>query len=350
MNTIDYKPLYEIIRGSLRESLHFGAAAVVDAEGHLVASLGNAQLVTFLRSSSKPIQLIPFIESDGDTYFGFTEQEVAILAASHSGTPDHVRILQSIQSKINISEDQLLCGTHFPMHVPSADQIKVKGQNSSANHHNCSGKHSGMLALAQLNHWTTENYISPDHPVQQTIIQTFSEMTSVLIEDIILGTDGCSVPVFAIPLYNAALAYARLACPDSLDKPREKACEKITHAMTAYPEMVAGPDRFDTDLMNCLGTKLFCKSGAEAFFAMGIKKGALSQGSPALGITIKVSDGDSNNRAIPGIALEILNQLGLLDASAAENLSRYWPRTQLTNSRGLVVGFGQPNFTLERTL
>lgn len=215
-----YEPVYEVTRGEIVESVHFGALAVVDADGRLIASRGSAEAFAYLRSTAKPFQALPLIEAGGVERFGFTQAEIALMCASHSGTDEHADVAASIQSKVDVGELDLMCGVHPPMHEPTAAKLRDAGQQPTPNRHNCSGKHSGMLALAQLNGWPVQHYIDPIHPVQQQILQTLAEMCDYPMEEVELGIDGCSVPNFALPLRAAAHGFARLCDPRGLPEKR----------------------------------------------------------------------------------------------------------------------------------
>lgn len=334
-----YVPLVELTRGSIVESIHYGAVVVSDSAGKMLFSLGDPGIVTFLRSSAKPFQALPFVERGGVEHFGLTQQELAIMCASHHGTDAHVKVIESIQRKIGVTVDDLLCGIQPSSDSETAKRMLINNEVNSPLRHNCSGKHSGMLAHALLRGFPTADYINPAHPVQQTIIQTFSEMTGVPVAQIILGTDGCSAPVFAIPMSNAALAFALLADPSTLPEPRQSALRQIFSAMTAYPEMVAGPTGFDTILMKVGRGKILSKGGAEGYHALALLPGACEVDSPAYGITIKISDGDQSRpeRARPVVAIEVLRRLGALDAEQVNELSAFAARP-IYNWRHIPVG------------
>ena len=341
-----YLPLIEITRGGIVESVHYGAIAIVDVLGNIIASYGNLDSATFMRSSAKPFQVLPFVQAGGIEHFGLELEDLALMCGSHSGTPDHTRVASSIQQKIGCSEKDLLCGVHTPFHRPSADSLRLSGQTPTPNHHNCSGKHSGMLAFARLNNDDIGNYIDLDHPVQQNIIKTLGEKCQCQQEEIIIGIDGCSVPNFAVPLHKAALGYAKLCDPGQFSPNRIHACRKITTAMTSHPFMVAGPDRFDTRVMEVGGDKIISKAGAEGFQALGLITDALHPGSPALGIAIKIADGDIYNRARPVVALEVLRQLGAFTPDQLSQLSEYDFRP-IHNNRDIEVGEIRPYFVLD---
>ncbi|MBN1536374.1 MAG: asparaginase [Anaerolineales bacterium] len=356
-----YFPMLELTRGEARpdgaypnietvESIHYGAAAVVDAHGNTLAWYGDPQTVTFLRSSAKPFQAMPFFERGGQEHYQLDPCQIAILCSSHSGTDDHMNTVQSIQVKAGINESDLLCGTHPVFDPVTAKALRERHEKPTPNRHNCSGKHTGMLAFARMQNQPIENYLDPQHPIQKTILSTFADMVRFPEEEIALGTDGCSAPVFAIPLYNAALGFARLCDPHNgqvSPSARVDACQLITTAMTSNPDMVAGPGRFDTLLMQAYQGKVLSKAGAEAFQALGIMPGVLHSGSPGIGIAYKISDGDNTGRARRAVGLEILRQLGLLAMIDIQPLTEFGPEYPIFNWRKLKVGRAQPCFALQ---
>ena len=354
-----YVPLVETTRGGIVESIHYGAIAVCDATGALLASVGDPDAVVYLRSSSKPFQVLPLVEGGGMERFNLNERELAVMCASHSGTDEHVAVISGIQRKLGVSPADLLCGTHTPGDPRTAERMFRNGEENSTLRHNCSGKHTGMLAQALLYGEPIEEYIDPRHPVQQRILRAFSEMTGVPLEEIILGTDGCSAPVFAVPLRAAAFAFARLADPSNLPEPRRAALQRIFKAMTSHPDIVAGPDTFDTSLMSACRGRVLTKGGAEGYQALAVLPAA---GSGALGITLKISDGDlaqidrgariatiahdGGGRARSTAAVEAVRQLGVLNAAQLEALHDFAPRAQY-NWRRIQVGEIRPVFSLE---
>jgi L-asparaginase II len=343
----NFLPLVEVTRGTIVESVHWGVVAVVDASGRLVASFGDVHTISYLRSTAKPFQALPFVEMGGVEKFGLTDRELAVMCASHSGTDEHVKVLRGIHAKVGISEENLLCGMHPSYHEPTAKAMQMRGEPVSPFRHNCSGKHTGMLAHARLKGYPIEDYINPSHPVQKNIFRVFAEMTDFPQEKFGMGIDGCSAPVFAVPLYNAALAFARLCDPTGLAAERAVACRKITRAMSTNPDMVAGPDRFDTLLMEVAKGRLVAKGGAEAYQGIGVLPGAMGPGSPALGITLKIADGDHGGRAVATVAMEVMRQLGVLSADELAELKQF-DRRPIYNWRHFEVGEIRPCFSLNR--
>ncbi len=341
----EYQAVVEATRGEVVESVHFGALTIVDSDGKLLASYGDPMAVSCLRSSSKPLQILQFVEDGGVEKYGITEKELSVMCASHSGTDDHAETVASIQRKIGASESDLLCGTHYPIDKATTERMRKLDQVPTPNQHNCSGKHSGMLANAKLHGFDIQEYIREDHPLQKMILKTFAEMCGVEVDEVKLGIDGCSVPVFAIPMYNTALGFARLANPEHLSEKRAIACRKITHAMMTHPFMVAGPNRFDTALMEAAGGRIFCKGGAEGYQGIGILPGTLPGQEKGIGISIKISDGDNGGRARPVIAMKLFRELGLVDDAFYASMAGY-DRRPIYNWRHFEVGELRPCFEL----
>ena len=356
-----YAPIFELTRGNIVETLHYGSLAVVDAHGKLLAWWGDPFAVTYLRSSAKPFQVLPFLEQGGGRFYSLSSQEIALMCASHSGTDEHMAVLRSIQARAGVQESDLRCGVHPLSHKPTIEAMRQRGEALSPNRNNCSGKHTGMLAFAGMRGLSKEGYLDPSHPVQQDILHIFAEMCSLPAGQVAVGVDGCSAPNFAVPLYHAALAYARLCDPTAGEvapHARLEACQSVTDAMLSYPEMVGGPDSFDTRLMRVLEKRLVCKGGAEGYLAMGLLPDALYTGSAALGIVLKVSDGDLAGhsrpagdplgRVRPAVALELLRQLGALSPVQLAALAEYGPAFTLQNWANITIGQGRPCFELER--
>lgn len=349
------QPLFEVTRGELVESVHYGSIAVVDSTGRLIASYGDPSTVAFLRSSAKPFQALPFVERGGVEYFGFTPRELSVSCASHEGSDLHVQTVQGIQKKIGVGEDALQCGIHMPGDVDAFKSLIRDDRQPTPNQNNCSGKHTAMLAHAKMRDLPLENYLDLDHPIQQDILAAFAEMAGLPTGEVKLGTDGCSAPNFAIPLYNAAFAMARLCDPRKLADTRASACRKITSAMTTYPEMVSAYQEFDEQLMRVGEGKIVCKRGAEGYQIIGLLPDVLRPDSPGVGIALKVSDGDASrtaldlthsNRVRPAVTLEILRQLGALSAEQQQALAVFGPVRPIKNHRGIVTGQSRPAFEL----
>ena len=345
MEAGDCVPLVEVTRGNIVESVHFGAYYVVNSWGREIACGGNPQLLTFPRSSMKPFQALPFIERGGNSAFDLTGQEIAIMCASHAGTDLHIKVLKKMQEKIGVREADLACGSAWPHDAQTRQIMKMEGEKPSPLRHNCSGKHTGMLAHARLRNLDKEKYLDPNHPVQVSIRQVLGEMVGLSPAEMPLGIDGCSAPVYAIPLKNMAQAVANFADPIQLDPERGKACQKITTAMMHNPVMIAGKGMFDTELMSLVPGKVFSKGGAEGYQIVGIMPGVIEEGSPGIGIAVKIADGDRGSRARSCVILTILSALGALSEKDLALMTGFGS-VPILNARKLVVGHVQACFTL----
>jgi len=350
-----FQPIFELTRGQIVESTHLGAIAVVDSHGNSLASYGDPQTVAFLRSSAKPFQVLPFVERGGVEQYGFTERELALACASHEGTDEHVRVARSILEKAGVDESALLCGAHMPGDVEVYRRLIKRDEAPTPIRNNCSGKHASMLAHAKMRNLPLDTYLESDHPIQQDILASFAEMCLLPSNQVHLGIDGCSAPNFAVPLFNSALAYARLTDPHDLPENRADSCRAVTSAMTAHPEMISSATEFDCRLMQVGAGKIVCKRGAEGYQAIGLLPGAIDADSPGIGIAIKIMEGDLGQRRLdlsaytrvrPAVALEILKQLGALNDAQLDALAEFGPVNPLTNHRGIVVGESRPVFTL----
>lgn len=346
-------PLLELIRGSVVEATHSGSIAVVSADGSLLKQKGDPNTVAFLRSSAKPFQALPFIESGGAEHYGYTPAEIALSCASHNIAQMHLDTVAAMQTRIGIEESNLQCGPHLPDDPDKLREVIQHATPLSANFNNCSGKHTSMLAFAKMRGLPLENYLANEHPIQQEILATIAEMCMIEKKDIQIGIDGCSAPNFAMPLFHAAYGMARLCDPTDLSPARAEACQKITNAMTSHSEMVSGFGEFDCELMKVAEGKVITKRGAEGFQIIGIKPGVVHE--RGVGIAIKVTDGDKTStdndlhtraRVRPPVTLEILRQLGALTEAQMQALSRFGPERVLKNLAGLVTGKMIPVFKL----
>lgn len=347
------QPLLELIRGSIVESRHLGSIAIVDSNGTLLHSYGDPYTVAFLRSSAKPFQCLPFVEQGGVEFFGFTESELAISCASHETSQLHLDIVHSLQLKIGLDENQLLCGPHLPSDAKKLKEVIQQNIKPTPNFNNCSGKHTMMLAFAKMRGLSLDDYLDMKHPIQVDILNTISEMCMIDKNKIELGVDGCSAINFAMPLYNAALGMARFCDVNELTTSRAVACNKIISAMLAHPEMISNYGEFDCELMKASNNKVITKRGAEGFQIIGIMPNVINK--HGVGIAFKVEDGDSSgindnlvssSRVRPAVTLEILRQLNVLDDSELKSLSNFGPQKVLKNYAGLITGASKPIFEL----
>lgn len=329
-----------VYRGEQVESSHLGHIAVVDFAGTLLYSFGDPHRMTYARSSMKPLQAIPVVETGAADRFGFEPADLSLCCASHSGEPRHRTRALSMLARAGQPEATLQCGTHVPRHEESYKELIREGKPLTPVFSNCSGKHSGMIATATHMGEDVTTYHLPEHPVQQRILDVVEDITGYPKEKINLGVDGCGVPVHQLPLAHYAWAFAKLAKPEVIANPeRRKAVERITAAMTAHPEMVGGENRYCTDLMTAFAGRIVGKAGAESVYCLGDRQ-------TGLGIAVKIEDGGP--RAINPVVNEVLRQLGIGTDGPLEALAEY-TNPPIKNMSGNVVGRIETPFLLAKT-
>jgi L-asparaginase II len=342
-------PLLQVRRGGSVESVHRGSVAVVGEDGRLLAAAGDPRWPVFLRSAAKPVQLVPFLAGGGERRFGLSTEEIALAAASHGGEPFHTRVAAAMLARGGFTTADLHCGAHPPKHEETARALALRREEPSPLHNNCSGKHAAMLLACRLFGEDAETYYRPEHPLQKRILSVLSRLAGVPVARIGLAVDGCSVPVFRIPLWNLALLYARLkGARVPGETPRAFAARmRIVGAMTEAPEMVAGTGRFTTNLMRAFGGGILAKEGAEGVYAVGIARSLARSlsGTASVGIAVKIEDGAERGR--DAVTVEVLRQLGLASGTRLAALRRL-ARRPVKNVRGDVVGDLKTVFRLDR--
>ncbi len=326
MRTLDLDVV--VTRGSAVESRHVVHAAVVAADGTLLASSGSADLIAHWRSCAKPLQVYPFVEAGHLQSLGWGDAELALACASHGGEDEHVAIAESMLRSIGLGEADLACGPHEPLTLRGTAQLRARGQAPGRLHNNCSGKHAAMLAAAQANGWATAGYEVPTHPLQVSIRQRLQPWTGLDTGSINIATDGCGVPVFILSLRQMALAYARLsrAAGDSA------VASRILGAMGTRPFLVGGTDRFDTVLMEETGGAIIAKIGAEGVHTVLLRD-------RGIGFAIKVADGQA--RAQYPAVLRLLQHLDALPGTLPTRLHDLLVTT-IHDTRGHAVGSIRP--------
>lgn len=279
----------EVTRGAVVEARHVVHGVVV-RDGRIELAVGDAALVTYLRSSAKPIQALPVVRARPD----LDGEEIALMCASHMAAPDQLAVVRRLLADAPATEDELECG-------PAPTRIE----------HNCSGKHAGFLALCRARDWPTPGYRLLEHPCQQAMLAEVAEAAGVDASSLTIGVDGCGVPTFGLPLERAAHAYTRLASLEG--------GEHVVRAMRAHPELLRGPVATDALMIRELDGWV-AKGGAEGLFCAASSDG--------LGLALKAVDGAF--RAIQPALAHVLGALGLEAGPLAE--------TPVTNSLGEVVG------------
>jgi L-asparaginase II len=319
--------LAEVTRGQTVESRHLGAFCVIGPGGKVLASLGDIEAPIFPRSAIKAFQALPLLETGAADRYGFTDEEIALCVSSHNGEPDHVRVARSMLAKAGVSETDYECGSHWPYDMPALHDMITKGETPHDVHNNCSGKHAGMLAFAKASGADVKGYVGIDHPVQQAVAKAMGEICDVDLKNQAWGIDGCSVPTWAIPLKKLALGFQRFASGDDLSDTRKAACARITRAARAHPFMVAGTERFCTDLMKAV-PRMFVKTGAEGVFCGAV---------PHAGIGLAVKCDDGAHRASEAATAAILVGLDCWTNEERAILQGF-TRQPITSRKGVEVG------------
>ena len=328
--------LAQATRGATVESVHYGSVAVVDRDGRLLAAAGDPTFVTMTRSALKPFQAMPFVAAGGPARFGFSKAQVALLCASHSGEPRHVDAVADMLSRAGNSASDLRCGTHAPGFYEVLGDVPPPPPYSPLAH-NCSGKHSGMLAYCVQCGLPRDSYLDEQHPLQQAIRRAVAHFTATPEAQLGTGIDGCSAPNYAVALERLAQAFARLAA-DHVDAEYGNAPRVLADAMTAHPEMVSGERRSDLELTEAGRGDWVCKIGAEGVQGIGLRDAGV-------GVAIKIVDG--NRRALRPVIAAVLDQLGLLDAARRAALAD-WFEPPLRNYRGILTGRLQSTVVLDK--
>jgi L-asparaginase II len=266
--------LVEATRGGIVESAHCGAIAVVDARGAPVCAIGDTTRPVFARSAVKVLQALPLVASGAADAFKLGDEELALACASHNGEARHVAVAAGVLAKAGLDAGALECGAHWPQHEVAQRELAASGIALTALHNNCSGKHAGFLCVGCLMARAqgrdarefVRGYVRPEHPVMREITVSLQDATGCDLSRAPMGTDGCSIPTFGIPLQQLALAFAKVATGVGLSTERAAAAARLRRAVASVPFYVAGSGRFDTRVMQRLGERVFCKVGAEGVF------------------------------------------------------------------------------------
>lgn len=328
----------KVTRGALVESIHRGDIAVVNSKGELLYSLGDPYKLTYMRSAAKPIQTLDVILSGAAQKFSFTDKEISIMCSSHYGEDFHRRTVKNILSKIGLGVDNLLCGSTLSLNREYAEKLLWNRVEINPLYTDCSGKHCGILSICVLKGYNIDSYNLPQHPVQKEIKKIVSKVCSVKEESMVLGIDGCTVPIFGMPLYNMALGFCKMANSNLFEERYKNAADRVFKAMTKAPEMVAGTGGFCTELMKNTGGKLIGKLGAEGIYCIGVKD-------MDLGIAIKIEDG--NTRALWPTAVKCLEDLEVLTEEEKIALNNFKIKDNVNNIKG-KVGEIFPDFSLNK--
>src|SRR5438128_99125 len=280
-------------RNGVVEARHLVHAVAV-RNGVVVAEAGDGGLVCFMRSASKPLQAVPLARAreDLDTH------DLAIASASHRANDEQLDAVRRLLAKAPADEEELEVGLQ-------------EGRPQTKLHHNCSGKHAGMLALCRARGWDATGYRLAGHPVQDACLAVHAETAAAGADELPTAVDGCGVVTYALPLERMAHAYSRLRQLDGGGR--------VADAMRAHPDLVAGPGSADTEVMRALPGWI-AKGGAEGLLC--------AAGPEGTGVALKAADGAW--RAIAPAAAEFFRRLGL-EVDALRTVP-------VENSRHEVVG------------
>jgi len=327
--------LVETWRGETIESFHRGALAVVDADGALVASLGDIERPIFPRSAVKALQALPLVASGAADTFGLPDEALAMACASHGGEPAHTQRVSATLAAAGLDADALECGAHWPSHEATTRAMVRDGASISALHNNCSGKHAGFLCLGCVidegkdARGFLRGYIDPGHPAMRVVTAALQATTGFNPGDAPRAIDGCSIPTFGIPLRRLALGFARFGSGVGLSAEHAVAAQRLRQAVARAPFYVAGTGRFDTRVMERLGARVFCKVGAEGVYCAAFPD-------RGIGIALKIDDGGPARAAETAMAALIEGALRLDDGGA--RFMRSLSDSTLSNWNGIAVG------------
>lgn len=327
--------LVDVLRGSATESSHRGAFAVLDADGAVVAFSGDIERPIFPRSAVKVLQALPLVASGAADRLGLLDDELALACASHGGEERHVRAAARLLARAGLDHEVLECGTHWPYLDTASRALAVAGQAPTALHNNCSGKHAGFLCLAAALHdgpnlrRFASGYVKPEHPVMHEVTAAIQAVTGHDLATTPTGTDGCSIPTFAVPLRKLAHAFARIGTGVGLSADHAVAAARLRAAVASEPFMVAGTGRFDSRVMQHLGERVFCKVGAEGVYCAAFP----GQG---LGVAIKIDDGNNARAAEVAMAALIERFVPLDDAE--RQFMHQLSEVRIINWNGIEVG------------
>ena len=327
--------LAEALRGGIVESFHRGALAVVDAGGSVHSAFGDIERPIFARSAVKVLQALPLVASGAADRWQLTDEELALACASHGGEPLHAQTAAAMLAKAGVDKDALECGTHWPYNDAAIKALAARGEAPSALHNNCSGKHAGFVCLGCLmaegqdRREFLRGYVRPGHPVMREVTAALQEATGYDLARTAVGTDGCSIPTYAIPLRHLAHAFAKVATGTGLSAGHARAAKRLRAAVARAPFMVAGSGRMDTRLMERLGERVFCKVGAEGVYCAALPE----QG---LGVAIKIDDGNTA-RACEVVLAAVVERL--LPLAGEDHLFVHaLSDLKLSNWNGIEVG------------
>jgi L-asparaginase II len=312
-------PVAEIVRNGFVEGHHYGSVVALDAAGTPTWSVGDAEVPMLPRSCNKPVQALGMVRLGLD----LPPELLALACASHSGEPFHVEGVRRILAGAGLSESDLQTPPDYPLDDAAREALVRNGGERSPALMNCSGKHAAMLATCVANGWPTDTYREPDHPLQQAIAATFSDLTGEPIA--VTAVDGCGAPLFSTSLTGLARAFRRLALGVSGSGEADSDAARIAGAIRAHPAYVSGTTRDEMALLTAIPGAIG-KAGAEGCYAVALPDGRA--------FALKTDDGAARVR--PVLMAEALRRSGVLDEEGVD--------AEAVGRTGLVelLGGGRP--------
>lgn len=325
--------LVEVRRGGVLENFHRGVVCMVNSKGEVIYSRGDIEQISYPRSAMKLFQHIPLIISGIHDELNLDKKEIAIMCGSHNGENQHKEVVYSMLNKIGIDEDYLKCGAQKPTLKKDYEQLIKCDKSPMAIHNNCSGKHAGFLAYCKNKGYALDSYLDLNHQLQKEIRSTVAVYYEVAEDVLIPGIDGCSAPTFAMPIKNMALAFKNLVNPNSnISQEQFNASQVILDAVKTHPEMLAGTNRYCTDLIKITNGRIIGKTGADGIYSLVIP-------SEGVGITVKIDDGKMGPQY--QVVQELLLNNGWISNSEYDELEKY-RKFELKNFSGKIVGESLP--------
>ncbi|MCK6446585.1 MAG: asparaginase [Planctomycetes bacterium] len=325
----DQPVLVRLWRGAWVESQHRGSWVLADTSGRVLDARGAPEHPVFARSSVKSLQALPLVETGAAARFRYGDDELALALSSHNAELAHTERVERLLARLGLGPEALRCGPQPPTDPAAKAELARRGAKPTAVHNNCSGKHTGFLALAQHLGVAPELYLDPTSQVQVLARRALEEMGGVRDGELTTAVDGCSAPTFRLPLVRLATAIARIANPEGLAPERRAACEWMHRAVAAHPDMIAGNHkRLCTDLARTTGGRLFPKIGGEAVYVVGVR-------GRGVGLAVKMDDGEG--RGLHAVVVELLKRFGYLSNAEYDALASWRAATQ-KNWAGLTIG------------
>jgi L-asparaginase II len=287
-----HTPLVAATRDGLVESVHYGSAIALEADGTTVAAAGDPLAPFYPRSSLKPLQAVAMVRAG----LQLPADLLALAAASHSGGAKHRQGALRILEQHGLSVSDFGNSRDLPYGPAEREEWLRNGGRATQLTQNCSGKHAAMAATCSINGWPVKGYLDPSHPLQRLVAATVTELTGE--EPSALSTDGCGTPLYAKTLPGMARAFGTIARAAADDDGSAEAAVGL--AMQQHPDMVAGEGRDVTELMRLLPGAV-AKDGFEGVQLVGLADGRSA--------AVKISDG--GDRARMPATLKLLEALGL---------------------------------------